>query len=149
MLSLFYFGGLWAGPLGGYLSDRLGSVPVIITAGFIAGLTIYLQNVVSLGITFSAVLIILGMGMHLSMPAVESYIISHTSERKRSTILGTYYLGSRGGPAIAPAIGYVIDRYGFYTGFSIVGATMAAVTLVCAILLWGSRDKPMLASDRI
>lgn len=141
MLSLFYLGGLWAGPLGGYLSDRLGSVPVIIAAGFIAGLTIYLQNVVSLGTAFSAVLIILGTAMHLSMPAVESYIIGHTLEHKRSTVLGIYYLGSRGGPAIAPLIGYLIDRYGFYTGFSVVGAAMAVVTLVCAILLWVSRDK--------
>ena len=141
MLSLFYLGGLWAGPLGGYLSDRLGSVPVIVAAGFIAGLTIYLQNVVPLGTAFSAVLIILGTAMNLSMPAVESYIIGHTLERKRSTVLGIYYLGSRGGPAIAPLIGYLIDRYGFYTGFSVVGAAMAAVTLVCAILLRGSRDK--------
>jgi len=140
MLSLFFLGGLWAGPLGGYLSDRLGSVPVILAAGFIAGLAIYLQNMAPLGMAFSAVLITLGMAMHLGMPAVESYIISHTSERKRSTILGIYYLGSRGGPAIAPAIGFLIDRYGFHTGFSVVGAAMAVVTLVCAILLRGNRD---------
>lgn len=146
-LSFFFVGGLWAGPLGGYLSDRLGSVPVILAAGFIAGLAIYLQNVVPLGAAFSAVLIILGMAMNLGMPAVESYIISHTPKRKRSTILGIYYLGSRGGPVIAPAIGYLIDRYGFYTGFSVVGAAMTVVTLVCAILLRGSRDKFIQASD--
>ena len=140
MLSLIFFGGLWAGPLGGYLSDRLGRVPVILAAGFIAGLAIYLQNLAPLGTAFSAVLIILGMAMHLGMPVVEAYIISHTSERKHSTILGIYYLGSRGGLAMAPVIGYLIDHYGFYTGFSVVGATMVVVTLVCAILLWGSRD---------
>jgi MFS family permease len=96
--------------------------------------------VVPFGIAFSAILIILGMAMYLGMPVVEAYIISHTSERRRSTVLGIYYLGSRGGPAIAPVIGYLIDRYGFYSAFSMVGATMAAVTLVCAIFLWGSRD---------
>jgi MFS family permease len=147
MISLIYLGGLWAGPLGGYLSDRLGRVPVILTAGFIAGLAIYLQNLAPLGTAFVAVLIILGMAMHLGMPVVEAYIISHTSQRNRSTILGIYYLGSRGGSAIAPVIGYLIDRYGFYTGFSVVGATMAVVTLVCAILLWGSRDKSIQSSD--
>ncbi len=134
-LSFFYVGGLFAGPLGGYLSDRRGSVPVIVTAGFVAGLAIYLQNVASLGVAFSAVLILLGTAMHLSMPAVESYIMSHTPKHKRSTILGIYYLGSRGGPAIAPAIGYLIDRYGFYTSFSVVSFAMAAVTLICTILL--------------
>ncbi len=141
MISLVFLGGLWAAPLGGYLSDRLGHVPVMLAAGFISGLAIYLQNLAPLGMAFSAVLITLGMAMFLGMPVFESYIISHTSQRKRSTILGIYYLGTEGGLAIAPVIGYIIDRYGFYTGFSVVGATMAVVTLVCAILLWGSRDK--------
>jgi len=140
MLSLIFFGGLWAGPLGGYLSDRLGRVPVILAAGFIAGPAIYLLNLAPFGTALSSILIIIGMAMYLGMPVVEAYIISHTSERKHSTILGIYYLGSRGGPAIAPVIGYLIDHYGFYTGFSVVGATMVVVTLVCAILLWGSRD---------
>jgi MFS family permease len=141
MISLFYVGGLFAGPLGGHISDRLGRVPVVLAAGFIAALAIYLQNLAPFGAAFSAVLIILGMAMHLGMPVIEAYIIGHTSPDKRSTILGIYYLGSRGGPVIAPLIGYFIDRYGFYTGFSVVGAAMAGVTLVCAILLWGSQDK--------
>ena len=140
VLSLVYFGGLWAGPLGGYLSDRLGGVPVLLAGGLIAGPAIYLLNVASPGIALVVTLIMIGMAMNLGMPVVEAYIISHTSEHRRSTVLGIYYLGSRGGPAIAPAIGYLIDHYGFYSGFSIVGATMVAVTLVCAIFLWGSRD---------
>jgi MFS family permease len=140
MISLIYFGGLWAGPLGGYLSDRLGSVPVMLAGSFIAVPAIYLLNLAPFGIAFSAVLVIIGMAMHLVMPVVEAYIISHTSERRRSTVLGIYYLGSRGGPAIAPVIGYLIDHYGFYFGFSMVAATMVAVTLICTILLWGSRD---------
>jgi len=140
MLSLVFFGGLWAGPLGGYLSDRLGRVPVILAVGFIAGPALYLLNLASFGVGLSVVLIIIGMAMHLGMPVVEAYIISHTSERRRSTVLGIYYLGSRGGPAIAPAIGYLIDRYGFYTTFSVVGVALLAITIVCAIFLWGSRD---------
>jgi MFS family permease len=140
LLSLVFFGGLWAGPLGGYLSDRLGGVPVILAAGFIAAPAIYLLNLAPFGMAFSAVLIIIGVAMYLGMPVVEAYIISHTSERRRSTVLGIYYFGSRGGPAIAPVIGYLIDHYGFYTGFSVVGATMIAVTLICTIFLWGSRD---------
>ena len=140
ILSLVFFGGLWAGPLGGYLSDRLGRVPVIVAGGLIAGPAIYLLSLAPFGMALSSILIIIGMAMYLGMPVVEAYIISHTSERRRSTVLGIYYLGSRGGPAIAPVIGYLIDHYGFYTVFSMVGATMVAVTLVCAILLWGSRD---------
>jgi MFS family permease len=140
MLSLVYFGGLWAGPLGGYLSDHLGRVPVILAVGFIASPAIYLLNVASFGVGISAVLVMAGMAMHLGMPVVEAYIISHTSERKRSTALGIYYLGSRGGPAIAPLIGYLIDTYGFYASFSAVAVAMLVITLVCAVFLWGSRS---------
>jgi len=78
------------------------------------------------------------MAQYLGMPVVEAYILSHVSESKRSTVLGIYYFGSRGGPGvIAPAIGYLIDQYGFYNGFSIVAAVTVGITIICALLcLW-------------
>ncbi len=141
MLALVFSAGLWAGLLGGYLSDRLGRVPVILVVSFIAGPIIYLLNLAPYGWGIYAVLLAIGMARHMPMPVAEAYIISQTSERNRSTILGIYYFGSRGGPgAIMPVLGYLIDRFGFYTSFSIMGATLVVVTLVCAIFLWGSRD---------
>jgi len=141
LLALFYSAGLWAGPLGGYLSDHLGKVPVILVASLIAGPIIYLLNVVPYGWGISAVLLTLGMCQMVCMPVTEAYIISRTSERRRSTVLGVYYFGSRGGPGvITPVLGYLIDRFGFYTSFTTVGATLLAVTLGCSIFLWGSRD---------
>jgi len=72
------------------------------------------------------------------MPVVEAYILSHVSESKRSTVLGIYYLGSRGGPGvITPAIGFLIDRFGFYDTFTIVATTIVAITVVAAsVCLW-------------
>lgn len=143
LLVLVYSGGLWAGPLGGYLSDRLGRVPVILAVGLIAGPIIYLLNLVPFGWSTYAILIALGMAMHLGMPVAEAYIISHTSERNRSTILGIYYVGSRGGTGIiAPVLGYLIDQLGFYTSFTIVSATLVVVTFGCSLFLWRSRDWP-------
>lgn len=141
MLALAYSAGLWAGLLGGYLSDRLGRVPVILVASLIAGPVIYLLNLGTLGWSISAILLALGMLFNIGMPASEAYIISHTSERKRSTILGVYYAGSRGGPGIImPIIGYLADRYGFYTSFTIMGTIMVAVTLISSMFLWRNRD---------
>jgi MFS family permease len=141
MVALVFSGGIWAGPLGGYLSDRIGRVPVILAVGLIGGPAIYLMTLTPYGLILWAILIIIGMAMHLGMPVVEAYIISHTSKRRRSTVLGIYYFGSRGGPGVmAPAIGYSIDRFGFATSFTIVGAAIVAITLFCAMLLWGSRD---------
>ncbi len=139
LLSIAYFGGIWGGPLGGYLSDRLGRIPVIIVVGLVAGPAIYLLNFVSLGFSLYAVLLLMGTAMHVGMPVVESYIISHVSPQKRSTVLGLYYMGSRGGPAITLLLGYLIDTYQFHMTLSGVALTMVAVALVSSALLWGKR----------
>lgn len=138
-LSIAYAGGLWGGPLGGYLSDRLGRIPLIIAVGLVAGPAIYLLNYVSLGFSLIAVLLLMGTAMHVGMPVVESYIISHVSPQKRSTVLGIYYMGSRGGPAITLLLGYLIDTYQFFITLSGVALVMFAVALVSTALLWGKR----------
>ncbi len=141
LLALVYSAGLWAGPLGGYLSDRLGRVPVMLAASIIAGPLIYLLNLMNYGWGTFAILITIGMSLYIRMPVSEAYIISQVSERKRSTILGIYYFASRGGPGIiTPVIGYLIDRLGFYPVFTGVGAAMVVATIGCAIFLRGRRD---------
>ena len=141
MLALVFSGGLWAGPLGGYLSDRLGRVPVLVVTCLLAGPIIYLLNLAPFGWSISVVLILVGVVMHIPMPVSEAYLVSHTSERNRSTVLGIYFFGSRGGPGVVtPVLGYLIDHFGFYTSFTVVGVALVVVTLGCAIFLWGSRD---------
>ncbi|MFC1937569.1 MFS transporter [Chloroflexota bacterium] len=140
-LALLYSAGLWAGLLGGYLSDRFGGVVVTLAVSFIAGLSIYLLNVVPYGVAVGAVLVIIGMANYIRMPASESYIVSHTSPHHRSTLFGIYYfLGMEGVGLLTPVIGYLIDQFGFYISFSIAALALVAVTLVCTIFLWGSRD---------
>jgi MFS family permease len=141
LFSLFHFAGLWAGPAGGYLSDRLGTKPVIITAGLIAGPAIYLLQFASLGWSIWLVLLLLGMCMYLSMPVTELQIISRAPARYRSTILGVYYFASRGGIGLsAPVLGFIADKYGFATSFTVAGAVMAGTALVCTFFLLRNRD---------
>jgi len=141
ILALIYSAGIWAGPLGGYLSDRLGRVPLFIVVSLITGPIIYLLNLVPYSWGIPVVALAIGMVRHVPMPVAEAYIIGQTSERNRSTILGIYYFGSRGGPGVVtPIIGYLIDHFGFHTSFSVVGAAMVILTLGCSIFLWGSRD---------
>ena len=139
LLSIAYFGGIWGSPLGGYLSDRLGRVPVIIAIGLISGPVIYLLNHVSLGVSLYAVLLLMGTVMHAGAPVVESYIISHVSPQKRSTVLGLYYVVSRGGPAITFLLGYLVDTYNFFITLSGVSIAMLAVAITGMALLWKKR----------
>lgn len=141
LLSLVHFTGLVAGLMGGYLCDRLGKVPVMLAVSVVTGPAIYLLNTVSFGWNLSIVLLLIGTCQYISMPVSEAYIISHTSERNRTTILGVYYFASRGGPGLVmPVLGGLIDKFDFYTSFTMVSATALAVTLICSIFLWVSRD---------
>ncbi len=141
LLFIVYLGGLWAGPLGGYLSDRLGKVRVMLAVSLITGPTIYLLNLTSFGFSLYMVMLGIGMCMYMLMPTSESYIISHSPGRHRSTILGIYYFGSRGGPGvITPILGYLIDKFGFSYAFTLAGVAVLAVTLICSLFLHGTRD---------
>jgi len=141
LYSLFHFAGLWAGPVGGYLSDRLGKVPVMLTASLIAGPALYLLSLSSVGWSIWAVLLLLGACMYVVMPVTEAYIIAHAPAKRRSTILGVYYFASRGGMGLgAPLVGYIADHYSFATSFSIMAMALLAIVIVCTVFLWGRRD---------
>ena len=143
-LPLVYSAGLWAGPLGGYLSDRLGRIPVVLGVCFIGGPVIYLLNLVPYGphgLGISALLVIIGMIVYIRMPVSEAYIIGQTAPHRRSTILGIYYFCTmEAGGVVTPIVGYFIDRSGFSTTFSIVGIVLLVVTIICSVFLLG-REK--------
>jgi FSR family fosmidomycin resistance protein-like MFS transporter len=140
-LILVYSSGFWAGPLGGYLSDRLGRVRVMLAVTFLAGPAIYFLNLAPFGVGIGAILVIIGMISYVRMPVAEAFIMSQTSEHNRSTILGIYYFcGMEGSGLITPLVGFMIDRIGFYSAFTIMAASLVVVTLICSFWLWGSRD---------
>lgn len=140
-ISILYMAGLWTGPLAGYFSDRVGTVPLILAVCFIAGPIIFLLGVAPHEIVFVALMLILGMITYVRMPVSESYIVGQTSARNRSTILGIYYFSSmEGSGVLAPVIGYIIDRMGFLSAFSIAGVAIFVATLASSIWLWGRRD---------
>ena len=141
LFSLFHFAGLWAGPVGGYLSDRLGKVPVMLTVSIIAGPAVYLLSLASLGWSVWLVLLAIGICMYMVMPVTEAYIITHAPERRRSTVLGIYYFASRGGAGlIIPVVGYLADRFSFATSFTTMGGVVLGTALICSVFLRGSRD---------
>jgi MFS family permease len=136
MLSLAHSAGIWSGPLGGLLSDRIGKVPILVFTGLITGPLLLLLSRTAPGFSLAVVLIFMGLAMYMSMPVTESYVISHAPRGKRSTILGFYYFASRGGPGLlAPAMGFLIDRYSFRVVFILMGALMSAASIALSAVL--------------
>lgn len=129
--ALSQFAGIWAGPLGGHLSDKLGKTKVLIFATLMAGPLIFLLGIDGNWISFAAILLALGACMYMSMPVVESFILNNTSVHNRSSILGVYYFASRGGPGLlALGMGKGMDIIGFGSTFMLTGALMTALALI-------------------
>jgi MFS family permease len=138
--ALLYSAGLWVSPIGGYLSDRFGAVPVVVSVLLLAGPVVFLLNFVSTWVSVGILLLMIGIIIYVRMPVSEAFIVSNTSERNRSTILGIYFFSHmEGGGVLTPIMGYLIDHLGFYLSFSIAAIAIVGVTLVCSILLRGTK----------
>jgi len=139
-LSLVFAMAFWAGPLAGYLSDRLGHLVIIISTCVITGIVIYLLSVVSYGFGTVVVLVLIGTVTAFSTIVAQAYIVDQTPARNRSTALGFYFFGSMEGTGIlTPVLGYLIDHFGFHTSFTIGSAAILATLIVCSSILWLSR----------
>jgi predicted MFS family arabinose efflux permease len=141
LVALIHLAGFWAAPMGGYLSDRFGRIPILLMVCLLAGPVVYLFTIVPYGLWIWVMLLAIGTVNFMRAPTSEAFIVSQASARRRSTMLGIYYFtGREAGGLLAPVMGYLIDRFGFNSSFTIVSAALAAVTLVCSVFLWRSRD---------
>jgi MFS family permease len=143
-VAIIYSSGLWAGPLGGSLSDRMGRIPVILTICFSTGPAVYLMNHVPYGIGFGLLLLLMGAILYVRMPVSEAYIVGEVPERFRSTILGIYFFCSiEGGGALTPVMGALVDRFGFHTAFTAAASSVMLSTFVGSFFLKaGSKPIP-------
>ncbi|MEW6143341.1 MAG: MFS transporter [Chloroflexota bacterium] len=137
MVSLTALAGLFAGPVGGWLSDRFGTVPVATVVCLLAGPMIFLLDLSPTVAAVAVVLLAIGTIGHVRMPVTENYLVSSTSDRTRSTWLGVYYFaGMEGSGILTPVVGFMIDRFGFQTSFEVMAAVLMVIVVVCAALLW-------------
>ncbi len=131
---------LFAAPLGGYLSDRFGGAPVLVTVSLLAIPIIYFLGMASNVITLVGVMIVMGIVSFIRMPTSEAYIIGNTPEHRRSTMLGFYFFaGAEVTGLLTPVMGNLIDRFGFYRSFTIASITLSVVTTLCLLFLWRNR----------
>jgi MFS family permease len=131
--------GIWASPFGGHLCDRIGYVPAMLLSCLAAGPFIYFITIVPYGAGFIIVLLIWGALNSIRLPAVESYIVTQSSSKRRSTILGIYYATSQHSTGIlAPLLGYFFDHAGYIPVLRVVAAITLGVTLIAGAFLWSN-----------
>jgi MFS family permease len=131
--------GLWASPFGGHLCDRIGPIAAMLLSCLAAGPLLYLIAVTPYGAGFIVVLLFWGALASIRLPAVESYIISQASPKRRSTLLGIYYATSQHSTGIlAPVLGFFFDRSGYIPVLQVVAVISLGATLILGTFLWRS-----------
>ena len=140
-LSIVYSSGMWAGPVGGFISDRIGSTKVIIVTGILTGLVIFgLKAVDSVGWGLWIILWVMGLIQAIRFPVTEVFIMNQTPADRRSTIYGIYYSTMQyTGAIFAPIMGVFIDWFGFQTMFTFSAWTVTAVAVVTSIFIWDAK----------
>jgi MHS family proline/betaine transporter-like MFS transporter len=133
--------GLIASPLGGHLSDRLGRVRVTLTACFVAIPAIFLLGAAPTLTAFIAVMVLVGAVSFFRMATSEAYLVERVPVYRRATILGIYYFAGReAGGLLSPAIGKMMESIRFFRTVSYLSAALAAVNIVCALVMWRNRE---------
>jgi MFS family permease len=140
--AVIFSGGLWAAPLAGYLSDRVGKLPLLFTVCAIAVPAVFLVPRITMGVGLYVLLILIGVFSFVRMPVSESFLFAHAPARQRATLLGVYFLGSSvGGGVFTPLIGWISDHYGFRYSFTVIAAALLVLTVGCAAVLLVLKDQ--------
>ncbi len=141
LMSVVFSSGLWAGPLGGYISDKIGSVKVIIATGIVSGVMIYAFKLVTLGPTLYIALFFQGFIMALRMPVTEVFIMTQAPAKHRSKIFGVYYSTMQyTGAIFAIPGGYFIERFGFHTIFTWAAVGVTITAIITAFFIYDAKD---------
>jgi MFS family permease len=140
--AIIFSGGFWVAPLAGYMSDRVGKLPLLFGACAIVIPTIYFLPRVPVGFGLYVLLVLIGAFVFVRMPVSESFLFTYAPARHRSFLLGVYFLGSSlGGGVLTPVIGLLIDRTDFRYSFAIVALALLLLTAICGAILAGLRQE--------
>jgi MFS family permease len=139
VMAFSSFAGIWAGPVGGWMSDRIGRLPLIIATSFIGGLIIFTIRWMPYGPILFAVLLVSGINMYVGAPVSEAFIMGQTSAKNRSLIYGIYYAVGLLGALFLPLVGSLIDTYHYQRVFMFAGIASMVVTLIGSSVLLATR----------
>jgi len=143
LMSIMFLPGVFGGTiLGGWISDRIGTVKVIIATSIISGLVIFGIRESTLGFGFYLLLFIMGLNMAVRMPVTEVFIMGQTPAKNRATIYGIYYFTMQyTGAIFAPIMGWLVpDHYSYSQIFLFSAIAVTAVSVITSFFIWDAKN---------
>jgi FSR family fosmidomycin resistance protein-like MFS transporter len=135
IIAIVYFTGIFANPASGFLSDRLGRIPLLVTASLALLPVLFFMNSVPQGWGVDLVLVAIGIIIAMTQTSSESHIVGNVAEKNCSSVLGVYYFSTMAGTGIlTPLLGVLIDAKGLHYGLALIAVVLASTTL--AYCLW-------------
>jgi len=124
----------------GWLVDRWGRVPVLMTGMVAHALISLLYIVLNTPLDLIGLRFIEGISVAAIRPAVSAYIADVTPEDHRSEAYGVLSAAFSGGMLIGPLVGGVIGQY---LGFAAAYGVNVAIEVVAVGLIWGRLREPV------
>ncbi len=135
-VSVIYLTGIFANPISGFLTDRLGRIPLMITASLCLIFVLLIMSTVPAGLSVYFILVLFGIAIALTQTSSESQIVGSVSEKKCSSILGVYYFTNLvGAGLLTPVLGYLIDSKGIHASLITVAAVLSLAAIGYLFLL--------------
>lgn len=135
VIAIVYFTGIFANPLSGFLSDRVGRIPLLVTASLGLLPVLLFMDSVPQGWGVNLVLVSIGIIIALTQTSSESHIVGNVAEKNCSSVLGVYYFTNMAGAGfLTPLLGALIDARGLRFSLTIIAIVLAAAVL--AYGLW-------------
>ena len=151
ILSVNFLPAVFGGTIvGGWISDRIGSVKIIISSGILGGLLYFgIATSTALNFGFFLLLFVMGVVQAIRMPVTEVFIMGQTPAKNRATIYGIYYFTmSYTGAIFAPIYGALVDsnpvpaagHFSYETIFMFSAITVTAISIITSFFFWDAKD---------
>lgn len=129
--------------IGGWISDRIGSVKIIVATGILSGLLIFwVRASTAINFWFFLLLFIMGVNNAIRMPVTEVFIMGQTPSKNRATIYGIYYFTMQyTGAIFAPVYGWLVpNHYTYEQVFLFSAIAVTAVSVVTSFFFWDAKE---------
>jgi MFS family permease len=145
IMSMMFLPAIFGGTIiGGWLSDRIGSVKVIIITGIMWGLLIFAVRYTSaINLGWFVLLFVMGIVQAVRMPVTEVFIMGQTPAKNRATIFGIYYFTMQyTGAIFAPIYGWLVpDHYSYDQVFLFSAIAVTAVNVISSLFIMDAKDR--------